>query len=198
MNQNTQATEQLVHAGKWLNFKLLFYKIKEKQKVWEYTEKPQGYRGGVRVIPIVKYMNKSNSIIIVANFRPPIRKYCLEFPGGLIDKEGTQLENGIRELKEETGYTATLSQCHHNQIITKVDPWKSNEYCYNFIVDIDGDSELNQHQQQNLDFDENIKVYELSMGKNLVDELLQLQKEKDYEISGQVWYFALGQQFTNI
>jgi len=30
----------------------------------------------------------------------------LEFPAGLIDKEGTIEENGLRELEEETGYHA--------------------------------------------------------------------------------------------
>ncbi|CAD8166456.1 unnamed protein product [Paramecium pentaurelia] len=198
MNQNTQATEQLVHAGKWLHFKLLLFNINDRQKIWEYTEKPPGYRGGVRVIPIVRYKNKPSKIIIVANFRPPIRKYCLEFPGGLIDKEGTPQENGIRELKEETGYIATLNNYQHKDVITRTDPWKSNEYCYNYIVDIDGDSEFNQKPQQSLDLEENILVYELSLGKSLAEELQQLQKDKDYEISGQVWLFALGQQFTNI
>ncbi|CAK57506.1 unnamed protein product (macronuclear) [Paramecium tetraurelia] len=198
MNQNTQATEQLVYAGKWLHFKLLLFKINERQKVYEYAEKPPGYRGGVRVIPIVKYKNKPSTIIIVANFRPPIRKYCLEFPGGLIDKEGEYYENGIRELKEETGYIATLNNHQHKDVITRTDPWKSNEYCYNCFVDIDGDSDLSQNPQQHLEFDENIVVYELTMGKKLAEELIQLQKEKDYEISGQVWLFALGLQFTNL
>lgn len=30
------------------------------------------------------------------------------------------------------------------------------------------------------------------MGKTLADEILQLAKEKDYEISGLLWFFALG------
>lgn len=47
-------------------------------------------------------------MIVIANFRPPIRKFCLEFPAGLVDPAGTVMENGIRELKEETGYAASI------------------------------------------------------------------------------------------
>jgi len=47
-------------------------------------------------------------LILIANYRIPIRDYCLEFPAGLIDKDEPYEVCGLRELKEETGYTGTV------------------------------------------------------------------------------------------
>jgi 8-oxo-dGTP pyrophosphatase MutT (NUDIX family) len=42
---------------------------------------------------------------VIASFRIPSQKYILEFPAGMNDSANME-ENGLRELKEETGYGA--------------------------------------------------------------------------------------------
>ncbi|CAD8190660.1 unnamed protein product [Paramecium pentaurelia] len=197
MDFNTKVDEQLIYEGKWLHFKLLHFQVNGRQMVWEMIERPPGNRGGVDIIPIIKYKDKPSQVIVIANFRPPIRKFCLEFPAGIVDPDGSIQENGLREIKEETGYTAQIGQYQYNGVRIRNDPWKSTEYGLCVIADIDGDSEVNLNPKQHLESDENIIVYKVNMGKTMANEILQLAKEKDYEIAGLLWFFALGQQFNN-
>ena len=52
---------------------------------------------GVEVVPIIQYKDKPSEILIIANFRPPAKKFCIEFPSGLIESEDYE-ENAKREL----------------------------------------------------------------------------------------------------
>ena len=46
-------------------------------------------------------------VVLVRQFRPPVRKDLLEIPAGLLDVEGEDaLTCAVRELREETGYDA--------------------------------------------------------------------------------------------
>lgn len=51
-------------------------------------------------------ITKQNEIILVKQFRPPIGKYVLSLPAGLIDKDKDILTIAKDELLEEAGFTA--------------------------------------------------------------------------------------------
>lgn len=55
--------------------------------------------GGVCVAPL----DKDNNLYFVRQFRYPYKEITLELPAGKLEKGLTVLENGKRELKEETG-----------------------------------------------------------------------------------------------
>ena len=55
----------------------------------------------VVVLPIV-----SDKIVMVKQYRYPIKSFSLELPAGHIKPDETLKECAIRELKEETGFTA--------------------------------------------------------------------------------------------
>ncbi len=59
--------------------------------------------GGVAVIPI----NKDNEIYLVKQFRKPYEAEILEIPAGKLEKGELPETCGSRELKEETGLTAS-------------------------------------------------------------------------------------------
>ena len=73
---------------------------------WEFVERLQD--GGIVVI---LPMTEKKDVILIKQFRPPIGKYIIEFPAGLVSDtkecEGETLaEAANRELIEETGYKA--------------------------------------------------------------------------------------------
>lgn len=96
--------------GKWLGLKYTNYSIGDRQvpnyeTVYRTTTKKSGRSiDGVEVIPVIKYQNQAKAqVVLIANFRPPVNKFVLEFPSGLLEDENYE-ENARREVLEETGY----------------------------------------------------------------------------------------------
>ena len=57
------------------------------------------HSGGVCIAPL----DDDNNLFFVRQFRYPYKEEVLELPAGKLEKGMTPLENGKRELKEETG-----------------------------------------------------------------------------------------------
>lgn len=69
------------------------------QATREYIQHP----GAVAVIPLLD----DGRVVLVRQYRYPLRKVLLEFPAGKRDRGETTLACAMRELQEETGYTAS-------------------------------------------------------------------------------------------
>lgn len=94
----SEDTEQIVWAGKFVTAK-----VKGK---WEYVSRSRGIKAAV-----ILAIDEADHVLLVEQFRVPLGKLCLELPAGLIgDDESTPDEDAataaVRELEEETGYTA--------------------------------------------------------------------------------------------
>lgn len=63
---------------------------------------------GVGVIAILRDPQKGPSLLLQKQFRPPLNRCTIEVPSGLIDEGETVAQSALRELKEETGYIATI------------------------------------------------------------------------------------------
>ena len=111
---------------------------------WEYVERVRKNENelsnAVDVVPIIKYSDGRRKLLLIANYRPPVDGYVIEFPAGLLDDDDI-IENAKRELLEETGYTAEKVKELNFSPILFCDPWKSNERSKIVIAYIDGDSE---------------------------------------------------------
>jgi ADP-ribose pyrophosphatase len=59
--------------------------------------------GGVVAIPVLD----DGRLVLIRQFRYPLKKYILEFPAGKLDISLPPLETILREVQEETGYHAT-------------------------------------------------------------------------------------------
>lgn len=74
-----------------------------KQGRWEYVSRTNDVRA------VVVLAEDGGKLILVEQFRFPIGKLCLELPAGLIgdEEQGATVEStALKELEEETGYTA--------------------------------------------------------------------------------------------
>lgn len=73
---------------------------------WEYASRSRGIRAAAIIA-----IDDEGCVLLVEQFRVPLGRVCLEIPAGLIgDDDGHENESAevaaIRELEEETGYTA--------------------------------------------------------------------------------------------
>ena len=97
----------------------------------------QKVKGGFHTIVCSNWVNviaitDDNKVVMVEQYRHGIRELTLEIPGGCIDQSDADPEAaGMRELLEETGYTAEnwtlLCKTHPN-------PALQNNVCYTFLA----------------------------------------------------------------
>ena len=97
MTVDRDAPENIVWQGK--------YVVAKTRGRWEYVSRARGIRAAV-IIAI-----EDGHVLLVEQYRVPLGRVCLELPAGLIgDDDGAEDEPAevaaIRELEEETGYTA--------------------------------------------------------------------------------------------
>lgn len=77
-----------------------------KKGEWEYIE-----RNNCNGIVIIVALTHEDKVILVEQYRPPVDKYVIEFPAGLINDRLSKKKESIvsgakRELLEETGFLA--------------------------------------------------------------------------------------------
>ena len=97
MTVDRDAPENIVWQGK--------YVVAKTRGRWEYVSRARGIRAAV-ILAI-----EDGHVLLVEQYRVPLGRVCLELPAGLIgDDDGAEDEPAevaaIRELEEETGYTA--------------------------------------------------------------------------------------------
>ena len=74
-----------------------------RQGTWEYVERC----GGVHAVVILA--EHDGKVVLVEQYRVPLGRKCLELPAGLVgdeDPNATVVDTAIKELEEETGFTA--------------------------------------------------------------------------------------------
>ena len=92
--------KEVVYNGKFLNM--------AKEGRWEFCERVNDTRAAM-----IFACTPENRVLLVEEFRPPVGKPCLCFPAGLVGDLGSPesaAAAAIRELEEETGYTAAEMQ----------------------------------------------------------------------------------------
>ena len=155
---------------------------------------------GVGVIAILSGPNMPPSLLLQKQFRPPLNKCTIEVPSGLIDEGEDIATAALRELKEETGYVATIpnsdsASCDDSTTtatmpkssdpVAESDPtgfimWNDPGFCNTntrmLFVDVDLTDPANQDPVPELEENEYIETFTLPL-KGVWDELRKLDRE---------------------
>lgn len=111
-----------------------------------------GHRGGV----CIAALTKDDELLFVRQYRYPYKEVVLELPAGKLEAGDTPLENGKRELKEETGAVGTgyvsLGKFYPS-------PGYCGEIIHLYFCKIEG------YGEQNLDDDEFLNVEKIHIDK---------------------------------
>ncbi len=65
-----------------MGMKLVTYSIGERvnpnyECIFRTTKKENCRTDGVEVIPIIQYKEKASEVVLIANYRPPVKGFCL-------------------------------------------------------------------------------------------------------------------------
>ena len=97
MSDDRDAPVLTAWAGKWISVKT--------QGRWEYVSRTRG----IRAVVIVA-IDEDDHVLLIDQYRVPLGRRCLELPAGLVGDDhadDTAESAAVRELEEETGYTAS-------------------------------------------------------------------------------------------
>ncbi len=108
----------------------------------------------VNIIPITK----DNNVILIEQYRQGIDDLTIEIPGGLIEQGESPQQAGMRECKEETGYTSDLEAILLG--IHSPNPAFLNNKCYSYVW-----FNCEKTDIQNLDSNEDIRVFEIPINE---------------------------------
>lgn len=95
--KDADAPVEIAWQGKWIAAK--------RQGIWEYVSRARG----IRAVVIVA-IDDDGQVLLIDQYRVPLGRRCLELPAGLVGDDhadDTPESAAVRELEEETGYTAT-------------------------------------------------------------------------------------------
>lgn len=153
------------------DFEILESRLAFKGRVWDVVSESFDYRGQSLVRDFIKHpgavailaLNDRRQILMIRQYRHPVRKYLWEIPAGLLDVPGETLEAAAkRELIEETSHDATALE---HLISFHPSPGGNSETITVFLAtgvqpissDYEATGEESDMQVRWIDFDEALK-----------------------------------------
>ena len=173
-----------VAAGRWLRLDEIRYADHHgRNRTWESAAR-QHQHGAVMVIAVLR---PSGRYVLVRQYRPPLDRYTLEFPAGLIDPAEPPATTAVRELREETGYSGTISwfgpACYSS-------PGMTSEFTHIARMDVDENLEPNRNPQTAFDEGEDLEI--LLCRQAEIPGLLQRQQADGTALDSKLVAFFLG------
>ena len=141
-----------IASGRFIRLELIDYQTAGgKSCKWEAAQRNNSNTAAL----MIAILKPSGRVLLVRQFRPPLRAYCLEFPAGLVDPGENIAQAAARELREETGYVGKIlwetTACASSPDIT-------GELVSMVFMEVDEKLPDNQLHQQNLQDNEEIEV----------------------------------------
>jgi len=177
-----QTSVKKSYSGKWLNMLEIAYKDENNiLRTWESVERVDS-NGAVVIIPRFVY---SGEFLLIRQFRPPVSKYIMEFPAGLIDRDETPSQAALRELKEETGYSGSITSISSP---TYSSPGLSSEIIIFTHVLIDESNPENFEPKTNFDEGESIEIFKVKSSE--LSSFLDFRLKKGDAIDAKLRIFS--------
>ncbi|KAI1618816.1 NUDIX hydrolase domain-like protein [Exophiala viscosa] len=195
--QVVSITDLPLEKAKWVTLKKIdFIDQTGTPRTWEVAIRKTTSKSGVDAVAmgtIFVHPSKPPSTMLVIQYRPPVGKYTIEWPAGLIDADETPEEAAVREMKEETGYEGRILE---SGPVVSSDPGLTNATLKLVMVEVKlPEGEENIMPDQKLDDGELIERVMVPLSE-LYDRLIQWSKEDKYMIAGKLFYFAAGMHFA--
>lgn len=171
--------------GKWLNFEEVEY-VDSSKKVRSWENVSRTTLGGA----VAMIAKKSDKIVLVRQFRPPIDNYIIEFPAGLVDGDEKHETAALRELKEETGYIGKVTGV---TCPVYSSPGMTNETTALVFIDIDENLPENLNPKTQMEQTEDIEVLLVDLKK--LKSFLEERSESGDFIDAKVMSFCAGRSF---
>lgn len=157
--------------------------------------KTTSQKSGVDAVAIgnvLLHPSRPPSTLLVIQYRPPVGKYTVEWPAGLIDADETPDEAAVREMKEETGYEGKIIS---SGPAVASDPGLTNATLKLVMMEVKLSSDDSGMPEQKLDDGELIERVIVPLSE-LYDRLMEWSKQDKYMIAGKLFYFAAGMHFA--
>jgi 8-oxo-dGTP pyrophosphatase MutT (NUDIX family) len=136
---------------------------------------------------MIAVLRPSSRDLLVRQYRPPLDRYTLEFPAGLIDPAEPPETTAVRELREETGYHGTVRwlgpACYNS-------PGMTPEFTHIARMDADENAPANRAPQTAFDEGEDIEI--LLCAQEEVPALLRRQQAAGTALDSKLVAYFLG------
>ena len=189
-------SEELLHSTRWLQLKTLTYQDESKTiRKWDCVERSTRTSDidGVDIIATLDAIPESDQeeggkyVILISQYRPPMRNYCIEFPAGLSDAGETAEETARREMLEETGLM--VEKVNRVSPILGMEVGLTNANCKIIYCQVQS-IKISERPKQQLEDDENITIHFVKLS-NIMEKLEEFAK-LGFTIDAKVWTFAFG------
>lgn len=185
-----EASIKPIATTRWLSLSYLSYRFAHDPKEtyprrWEVasrtTKKADCVADAVVVLGLLRLFDGPR-LLLVRQFRPPMRAISVELPAGLIDPGESAEQAALRELREETGFVGIVRRVHKPASLS---PGMASEVVVLVEVDIQGEA-----RGQQLDVGENIEVVSVPLDR--LEEALDHMADSGIVIKHAVSSLAVG------
>lgn len=191
----TSITDLASSDAKWVSLKKVEY-IDQKgtSRSWEIAVRKTTAKSGVDAVAIgnvLLHPSKPPTTLLVIQYRPPIGKFTVEWPAGLVDKHESAEQAAVREMKEETGYAGKILDVGP---VLASDPGMANATLQLIMMEVQLD-EKESMPDQKLDEGELIERVVVPLSE-LYERLINWSKDEKFMVAAKLYFFAAGLHFA--
>lgn len=104
-NQPQLLSTKLLAQGRFLQLEVRQYRDRRGVvRSWEAAQRRQAQPAALAIATL----QPSNRVVLIRQYRPPLDRFVVEFPAGLLNPGENAVTAAVRELREETGYAGDV------------------------------------------------------------------------------------------